>query len=191
MNALGSFLVAAAALFPVLHGHRRTFSPWLRWYLIAMAAHGALQGIMLAAGVSIASPTYGFEWYLARLVQLCFACGFFVETANRRVLRAGVSLSVLAGLILGVTPFPTVWFNWLAFAYAGALGLLGMNIVTAKDAVARLIGLYWCSMGCWQYAFARFSPDVNSAVWEFNWWLPAAISISAFWALGQVLGKRA
>jgi hypothetical protein len=180
LKSIGSFLVGLAALAPVFFGRR--MNRLLTCYCSVTALHGFVQGVLLFF-LPIEAKAYGFEWYLARLAQLFFAVIYAVETANRHELTTGLLALMSVGVLLGVTPHPNIWFNWLAFCYSLALVALGVMIVAASDLKARIMGAYWLVMGSWQYAFATMSQDSGSSVWSLNWWLPSAISIAAFLAL--------
>lgn len=83
-------------------------------------------------------------------------------------------------VVFGLTPLPTLWFNWLPFGYAFVFSSLGLAVI-GEDSV---MGTYWLAFGAWQYAFLRLSTDPASIIWRLNWFVPSAISIIAFLTLG-------
>jgi hypothetical protein len=182
MRAIGSFLVCLAALRAYRAEH--SISARLRGYCLVTAVHGCIQGALLLA-VPITAEIYGFEWYLARIVQLVLSVAYVIEVAERFEPKGRWFPPAIIGLVFGVTPYPKLWFNWLAFPYSMALLILGTMIVGVRDTSARIMGLYWIAMGLWQYAFLWFSGNDRSIVWTLNWWLPSALSVTAFLVLAK------
>lgn len=183
MKSLGSILVGLSALLPIILG--KIPSRPLRYYLASMSIHGFLSALLLAY-VPVSSQTYGFEWYVARIVQLAFAAGYTVEILNRFKPRGGIIIMVCLGLMFGATAWPSIWFNWLAWAYAFGLFVLGTIVVSVPERISRIIGTYWILAGCWNFLFMRLSMDPQSVVWKANWYVPSALSVVAFLALAAI-----
>lgn len=182
MRSLGSFLVCISTLAAYRSEH--PMSPRLRWYCLITVIHGFVQGILLLA-IPISSRTYGFEWYLARSAQVVVGVTYLIEVGRRSKLKASWSAAAVLGLMFGVVASPETWFNWLAFVYALPFLVMGTVILPAKDQIARIMGVYWCAMGCWQFVFSRLSMDPASIIWSLNWWLPSTISVSTFLLLAS------
>lgn len=171
-----------AALVPLF---RRGLNHHLQKYCSVTAIHGSLQGMLLLSGVSITSNLYAIEWHSARVVQLVFATLFTVEiTKDREKKLFGPRLiaAVIVSIGFGVTPLPTNLYNWLAFGFAFCLLLLGITAIGVP--AGNILASYWLAFGAYQYAFLRLSADPASIIWHLNWWLPSAISITAFLMLG-------
>lgn len=147
------------------------------------AIHGFLSGFLLIY-VPIDSQAYGFEWYVARLAQLGFAFIYAIGIGDTDELKKGILPLIFFGLSIGsILHQVTVWFNWLAIVYSFCLGILGLMLVSAKDRTAHIMAFYWLAQSAWNFGFVYFSMDPSSIIWKLNWFLPSALSVTAFLVL--------